>query len=298
MISIQVQSVVYRNEKESLVRAVMAMTNAVRVFKEIDHQECRVTFVYGDGSPERVMSEQDVQMLQKRTEQYLDFQYRVFGENTGSAKGHNLLAKDAQTDYILIMNPDVKVAPDCLREATKPFADEKVGMVEARQTPLEHTKEYDVKTLETPWATTACALIRRDVLEELNGFDYETFFLYCDDLDFSWRLRLAGYKIIYNPSFIAYHAKTLSVDGKWQPTSAEVYYSAEAALLMAHKWSNPERVRKLLKRFEMSGENEKKAAAAFRKREKDGTLPKPIDREHKVALFIGDYYSEHRFFLG
>lgn len=297
MISIQVQSVVYRNEKESLKRAVLAMANAVRVLKEIDHQKCQVTFVYGDGSPERVMDADDVKMLQEKTKQFLEFQYHVFGENTGSAKGHNLLAKRTKSDYILIMNPDVKVAPDCLREALKVFADQRVGMVEARQTPMEHSKEYDVNTLETPWATTACAMIRRSVFDEICGFDHETFFLYCDDLDFSWRLRLAGYKIIYQPRCVAYHAKTLSADGRWQPTAAEVYYSAEAALMMAHKWSNPERVKKLLCVFEMGGENEKKAAAEFVKRRKEGRLPAPIDPKHEIATFIGDYYSEHRFFL-
>ena len=71
-------------------------------------------------------------------------------------------------------------------------------------------------------------------------------FLYCDDLDFSWRVRLAGYKIIYMPSAIVYHAKNLSLSGTWQPTSAEIYYSAEAAMLLAYKWSNPERAEKAL----------------------------------------------------
>ena len=43
--------------------------------------------------------------------------------------------------------------------------------------------------------------------------------MYCDDLIFSWRIRLAGYKIIYVPSAIAYHAKKkLAVDGGWKPT--------------------------------------------------------------------------------
>ena len=118
------------------------------------------------------------------------------------------------------------------------------AMVEARQTPIEHQKEYDIKTLETQWATTACTVIRGDVFRKIGGFDADTFFLYCDDLDFSWRLRLAGYKIIYQPLAPAYHAKTVSAEGKWQPTQTEVYYSAEAAILMAHKWSNPERAKK------------------------------------------------------
>ena len=120
--------------------------------------------------------------------------------------------------------------------------------------------------------------------------------MYCDDLDFSWRLRLAGYKIIYNPRAVVFHAKTLSSAGSWKPTSAEIYYSAEAAILMAHKYSNPVRVEKLLNQFDTSGgTDEKKAASEFRKRKKEGTLPMPIDPEHKIAKFLGDYYSEMRF---
>lgn len=297
MTTIQVQSVVYRNSAESLHRAVMAMANAVRVYRNMDHQDCKVRFVYGDASPECVMNRTEIEKLQEKVRPYLDFQYHVFGMNTGSAKGHNLLASKADADFILIMNPDVKVAPHYLREAMKPFADSKVGMVEARQTPIEHAKEYDAQTLETPWATTACAIIRRSVFEELQGFDHKTFFLYCDDLDFSWRLRLAGYKIIYQPLAAVYHAKELSANGQWQPTAAEKYYSAEAALLMAHKWSNPARVVKLLAAYDAGDENEKKAAAEYRKRKEAGTLPKPIDEKHRIARFVGDYYSDHRFFM-
>ena len=294
---IQVQSVVYKNEKTNLLRAIAAMSNAVRVYNRIDGGDCRMDFVYGDGSPELVLQPEDVTEIQQKHGEFLNFRYHPFGENTGSAKGHNILAQGVQTDYIMIMNPDVKVSPHFLREAMKPFADEKVGMVEARQTPIEHQKEYDVKTLETEWATTACAIIRRDLFEQLEGFDYQTFFLYCDDLDFSWRLRLAGYKIIYQPLAPVYHAKTLNVDGSWRPTSAEQYYSAESAILMAHKWSNPERVEKLLKQFDAGTDITRKAADEYRRRKQEGRLPQPIDPEHKIARFIGDFYSENRFVL-
>lgn len=55
-------------------------------------------------------------------------------------------------------------------------------------------------------------------------------------------VRLAGYKVIYVPSAVAFHDKRVSANAEWQPTNAERYYSAEAALFMAYKWSNPERV--------------------------------------------------------
>ena len=72
-------------------------------------------------------------------------------------------------------------------------------MTEARQTPVEHHKEYDPQTGVTSWAATALAMIPYAVFQEVGGFDEKTFFMYCDDVDFSWMVREAGYQIIYGP---------------------------------------------------------------------------------------------------
>lgn len=117
------------------------------------------------------------------------------------------MAENTDADIMMIMNPDVILEPTCLCKLMEPLKLKEVGMVEARQTPLEHAKEYNTKTGETEWASTACTVFKTEVYNKINGFDAETFFLYCDDLDFSWRVRLAGYKIIYMPTAIVYHAK-------------------------------------------------------------------------------------------
>jgi len=60
-------------------------------------------------------------------------------------------------------------------------------------------------------AVSGCSFaIRREVFEELGGFDPD-FFLYLEDIDLSWRARLAGYKIMYVPTSIVYHKFRLSV---------------------------------------------------------------------------------------
>ena len=77
--------------------------------------------------------------------------------------------------------------------------------------------------------------------------------------------------MIYVPAAVVFHDKALSSDGKWQPTQAERYYSAEAALLMAYKWSNHERVSMLLKQFGNGGDEiGQKVVAEFRRREREG----------------------------
>lgn len=294
-ISIQIQTVLYHNEIRDLKRAVEYMANALEVCRNIDDCLIDAVLCWGDASKNPLFQTEEIEGLNRKYEDIVKIKYDVFGFNSGTSKGHNRLAKGCQADYMLIMNPDVLLCPDFFVEVMKPFSDEKVGMVEGRQTPIEHHKEYDIETGETGWATLACAVLRRKLYDELNGLDEDSFFMYCDDLDFSWRVRMLGYKIIYKPSAMVYHSKKLSVSGAWLPTPAEIYYSAEAALLVAHKWSNPKRVKKLLQLYSAQEGPEKKAADEYLRRKAEGKLPNPIDPEHKVATFIGDYYSENRF---
>lgn len=290
-----VQSIIYCNEFTSLQKAAFALDNAAKNY-ERHNPEASLKLVWGDASPTPVLSESDVNSIKKSMD-FLDFDYIYFGKNTGSAHGHNLLAKDANCDYLTIMNPDVIVPPNFFEAMFTSFNTVGVAMVEARQTPIEHQKEYDVNTFETEWATTACAMIRSDIYRELNGFDHDSFFLYCDDLDFSWRLRLAGHKIVYRPDVPVFHSKKLTLEGGWMPTNAEIYYSAYASMMMAYKWSNDERLEHLLKVLPTYGEVQKKAVNEFKQKMKDGSMPSRLDPEHRISKFIGDYYSENRFVL-
>lgn len=54
--------------------------------------------------------------------------------------------------------------------------------------------------------STAGALIRRDVYEELGGFD-QNLELFRDDVDFGWRARVAGHSVIVVTDALAYHAQ-------------------------------------------------------------------------------------------
>ncbi len=134
--------------------------------------------------PARLFDEDDLASLSSIAAEMVDVEYCFFEENTGTAKGHNLLAERAQTDYIMIMNPDVLLCPTFFLKMISSFEDPDVGMVEARQTPIEHPKDYDVETGVTSWASTAAAIVPRGVFGEVGGFDQKSFFMYCDDVDF------------------------------------------------------------------------------------------------------------------
>lgn len=299
--SIQIQSVLYKNDPNALIQALDNIANAIRVDREFDHVLSTVTVCYGDASPKPIFASTEIEILKEKYRDYFNFDYTFFDQNSGTAAGHNRMAKTCTSDYLQIMNPDVVVCPHLFKYMLEPFtvSELRAGMTEARQTPVEHHKEYDIQTGVTSWATTALAIIPHTVFQEVGGFDEETFFMYCDDVDFSWMVREAGYQIIYVPSAIAFHSKHLSSDGGWIPTAAEIYYSAEAALLMCHKWSEPKLLDKILKTYLGTPDNapEHRAAQAYLDRKRDKKLPEPHDPSHKIAEFVGVGYGPSRFTL-
>lgn len=296
MITIQIQSVIYKNNPEHLMKAIKALKQAVLISKK-NGIPIKTTLVYGDASDSPVLNDEYIKSIRDILQDIIEFRYVIFGYNSGTAKGHNSLGEHCNSDYMLIMNPDIIMEPRCLYHLIKALEPDNVGLSEARQTPLEHAKEYNISTGETEWASTACALFKTQLFHDIHGFDAKNFFMYCDDLDFSWRIRLAGKKVIYVPSAIIYHAKNLANDGSWKPTAAEIYYSAEAALLLAYKWSNSERADALCKQFKLyGGDSEQKAAKEFEMRKNKHDLPQQIDPNHTIARFIGDDYCDMRFY--
>ena len=79
----------------------------------------------------------------------------------------------------------------------------------ARWTGLEYREQDQGQhdgVREVLSVSTAGALIRREVFDELDGFDPELA-LFRDDVDFGWRMHTAGHSVICVPSAIAYHAE-------------------------------------------------------------------------------------------
>jgi GT2 family glycosyltransferase len=61
----------------------------------------------------------------------------------------------------------------------------------------------------------AGALLRRQALDEVGLFD-ERFFMYYEDTDLSWRLRLHGWRVLYEPGAVAEHDHAATA-GEWSP---------------------------------------------------------------------------------
>jgi GT2 family glycosyltransferase len=56
------------------------------------------------------------------------------------------------------------------------------------------------------YGTGASLFVRKDLLNDIGNFDPKLF-MYQDDVDLCWRIRLLGYDIFYEPKSICYHLK-------------------------------------------------------------------------------------------
>ncbi|MDB5395911.1 MAG: putative glycosyl transferase [Rhodospirillales bacterium] len=294
--SLRIQTVLFGTKQSEIERSLASIDRAAEIGLALGCFSS-VEVAYGDSSADPVMGSAEIEKYRLLFPNLTNISYVQFGANLGSAGGQNHLLDAAETDLVFFINPDIRFSPIAFVELVRPFHIPGVGVTEARQLPIEHPKAYNTRTGETAWAAGACMMVPVRVAKAMGGFDAASFFLHCDDVDLSWRIRIAGLKIIYQPSAAAFHDKRLTRDGLLSPGPIELYYSAEAALILAHKYDRKDIVRRLLDRFEKSDLSYlKRAVAAYRSREAEGRLPPMIDARG-VAEFIGDNFTHHRFAL-
>jgi GT2 family glycosyltransferase len=239
--TLTVQTVRYLNHDADLLRSVASAGHALGRARSASDLAGEVTVAIGDASPDP-LAPSTVDALEALGAQYeFTFAYRVFGENTGSARGQNTLAREFPATWQYVSNPDVIFGGTALAELWRRTNDDEIGILEARQLPLEMKRDYDPVTGSTSWADGSCSLVRGDLWRKINGYD-ETFFLYGDDVDMSWRVRLAGYRVVHVSSARVFHDKRVTTTGALFVPEHERYYSAIAAYLMARKWGSPQDV--------------------------------------------------------
>lgn len=152
-----------------------------------------------------------------------------FGFVGANNQGYYLAQKN-QADYLFLANDDIILETHCLSHLVKIMAqDSKIAAVQAKlllypQKNLinsfgnsihylgfafcNYYKHQDnlglVDPLEIAYASGAACLINMSALDKTGLFD-DRLFMYHEDVDLGWRLRLAGYKIILDPLSVAYH---------------------------------------------------------------------------------------------
>ncbi len=93
-----------------------------------------------------------------------------------------------------------------------------------------HLTYMDIsQTHEIDSPTAAFLLTRKKILDDINGFD-ETFFMYGEDLDLSYRIKEKGYTVVYHPVATVLHLKHQSglktkTDTVQQETQKHFYHA-------------------------------------------------------------------------
>jgi GT2 family glycosyltransferase/F0F1-type ATP synthase membrane subunit b/b' len=156
--------------------------------------------------------------------------------NVGFGAGHNRLMAEAfvrGAEIYVAVNPDGILHPDAIGALVRMMQMHANRiLVEALQFPMEHPKPYDPETLDTPWLSGACLAISRDVYQVLGGFD-DSFFMYCEDVDLSWRARANGFALKTCPTALFLHAVTN------RPIRKETLRMIfESGVILARKWGS------------------------------------------------------------
>lgn len=178
-------------------------------------------------------------------------------ENLGFAGGNNLGIKAAKGDLLFFLNNDTEIgAGRIIGLADYLDYHSKVGVAcpkicffqpphnvqFAGYTPLskvtlrnsligfnqEDGMEY-AQAAETPYAHGAAMMVRRSVIEEA-GMMPEMYFLYYEELDWSVRIREAGYAIVYVPSLTIFHKESATTG---QNSPLRTYYITRNRLVFA-----------------------------------------------------------------
>lgn len=192
-------------------------------------------------------------------------------KNLGFSKGNNLGIKESKGEYILLLNPDTLVEEDTFEKVVR-FMDEHqnagglgVKMIDGKGQFLPESKRglptpkvafykmfglsqlfpkskefghYHLtfldpnETHEVDVLSGAFMLMRKKTLDKVGLLD-ETFFMYGEDIDLSYRIQLGGYKNYYFPETKIIHYKGESTK-KTSVNYVFVFYRAMVIFAQKH----------------------------------------------------------------
>ncbi len=154
--------------------------------------------------------------------------------NQGFVESVNTGARHARAEIVVFLNNDTLLTKGWLEALLAPFEDEKVGAVgakliypdgrlqEAGGIIFRDASGWNYGHLEDPsapeynfrrqvdYCSGACLAVRRELFERLGGFDPLYRPAYYEDTDLAFRLRQAGYQVVYQPRAEVFHLEGAS----------------------------------------------------------------------------------------
>jgi len=155
--------------------------------------------------------------------------------NLGFAEGNNIGIQLATGDYIVFLNSDTIVEPNWITELINVLeSDFTIGAAQSKLLLMDSPSRLDsAGNFSNFYGDTfarglsekdegqylceeiftckgASMIIRNKILEKIGAFDSD-YFTYYEDTDLCWRIRLAGYKIMFVPASIVYHKGSGSI---------------------------------------------------------------------------------------
>lgn len=162
--------------------------------------------------------------------------------NTGFAPAHNQAIAGTNTDYVLVLNPDLTLAPDYISRLIKqmeanPLVGSATGklLLKADHSLVDSTglrmnrarRAFDRGAGESAdqWnesgpvfgVSGAAAMYSRRMIEDISvdgEFFDSDFFAYKEDVDVAWRAGLFGWQAYYDAEAIGYHERGWKTSGR------------------------------------------------------------------------------------
>jgi GT2 family glycosyltransferase/glycosyltransferase involved in cell wall biosynthesis len=242
--------------------------------------------------------------------------------NEGFAGGCNLGVAESRGEYIALLNNDAKPDSAWIRAAVARFEQSPmIGAVASRVLDWDgelvdyigsamtwfgmgykpFTAEpiplaLSMQPKDVLFGTGSAMFIRRDVYTELGGFD-ERYFMFFEDVDFGWRLNLAGYRFAYEPASLAFHKHHASMS-KFG-SHKETYLLERNALYTLYKNIGESAVAEAvsaaiglsIRRGVMRGELDSTSFDLRKGGSDDATIE--VSRQMVAAVFAIDQFVEH-----
>jgi GT2 family glycosyltransferase len=158
--------------------------------------------------------------------------------NRGFGAGVNAGLRQTDAEWVFLLNNDATVAPGALSELLRVGrGDARVGSVAAQMLFAARPEVINSAGLEVDrlgvvsdrlvgmpasaseqepvevfGASGGASLYRRAALDDIGGFD-EGFFMFGEDADVAWRLRMRGWRSLYAPGAVVFHHHSASCGG-------------------------------------------------------------------------------------